>query len=217
MQLRIRDVAALLSVSEITIRRWLLDGKIPSYKFGHQYRFDRSEIESWMIGRKMPAQEEGLVLKDNLLSLYNAMDLGGILYNIPGKTKNEVFENVSSYISKIIKLNKNVIVELLQEREMLQPTAMTNGFAIPHARKFLIKDCKDLVITVFPEQAIEYDAPDGKPVHTLFFLFANEDKGHLSLLSKIARLCNQPEMLSLVRSQPNKRHLLEYIKSWEAN
>ncbi|NGX51641.1 MAG: hypothetical protein K1060chlam2_01514, partial [Chlamydiae bacterium] len=36
MDLKIKDVAELLSVSETTIRRWLSDGKIPAYRLHHQ-------------------------------------------------------------------------------------------------------------------------------------------------------------------------------------
>jgi len=36
MDLKIKDVAELLNVSETTIRRWLKDGKIPAYQLNHQ-------------------------------------------------------------------------------------------------------------------------------------------------------------------------------------
>ena len=53
MDLKIKDVAELLSVSETTIRRWLTEGKIPAYRINHQYRFSRLEIEDWMMGCKL--------------------------------------------------------------------------------------------------------------------------------------------------------------------
>ena len=53
MDLKIKEVAELLNVSETTIRRWLADGKIPAYKINHQYRFNRAEIEHWVLGQKL--------------------------------------------------------------------------------------------------------------------------------------------------------------------
>ena len=53
MDLKIKDVAELLNVSETTIRRWLKDGKIPAYQLNHQYRFSRGEIEDWMMKCKL--------------------------------------------------------------------------------------------------------------------------------------------------------------------
>ena len=51
MDLKIKDVAELLNISETTVRRWLVDGKIPAYRLNHQYRFSRIEIENWMYLR----------------------------------------------------------------------------------------------------------------------------------------------------------------------
>ena len=60
MDLKIKDVAELLNVSKTTIRRWLSDGKIPAYRLNHQYRFNRGEIESWLLRSKIKSsQEEG--------------------------------------------------------------------------------------------------------------------------------------------------------------
>src|SRR5579872_484768 len=59
MDLKIKDVAELLNVSETTIRRWLIDGKIPAYRLNHQYRFSRIEIENWMMSCKLQQSQEG--------------------------------------------------------------------------------------------------------------------------------------------------------------
>ena len=53
MDLKIKDVAKLLSVSETTIRRWLAEGKIPAYRLHRQYRFSRMEIEDWVMHQKL--------------------------------------------------------------------------------------------------------------------------------------------------------------------
>ena len=55
MDLKLKDVADLLNVSEVTIRRWLADGKIPAYRINNQYRFSREEIEDWVLTQKVPS------------------------------------------------------------------------------------------------------------------------------------------------------------------
>jgi nitrogen PTS system EIIA component len=109
------------------------------------------------------------------------------------------------------------LTDLLLDREALQPTALNNGIAIPHTRDFLLNVHHDMVPVVFPEKSISYGALDGKPVHTLFFLFASDDKKHLHLLAKIAHLSSQPTALALLQSQPSKETLLEYVKNWEGS
>ena len=53
MDLKIKDVADLLNVSESTIRRWISDGKIPAYRINQHYFFSRTEIENWVISHKL--------------------------------------------------------------------------------------------------------------------------------------------------------------------
>jgi nitrogen PTS system EIIA component len=50
-----------------------------------------------------------------------------------------------------------------------------------------------------------------------FFLFACTDKRHLHLLAKIAHLCSNQEALHFLRTQPDKKKVLEYIRHWEAH
>jgi len=62
---------------------------------------------------------------------------------------------------------------------------------------------------------MDYGALDGRPVHTLFFLFSSSDKRHLHLLSKIAHLSSQKDALEFLLTRPTKESLLSYIKRWE--
>ena len=39
MDLKVKDVAELLHLSEITIRRWVQEGKIPAYRLDHHIFF----------------------------------------------------------------------------------------------------------------------------------------------------------------------------------
>lgn len=238
MDLKIKDVSELLNVSETTIRRWLADGKIPAYRINHQYRFNRSEIEAWVMDKKIgntnqsgPLSYMGsskLAVEETTIhpltsggnkqfSLFRAIHKGGVLHEIPGTTKSEVIRHSMKLIAKDLDLDDEVISDLLLDREALQSTALNNGLAIPHTRDFLLDAHLDMVTVVFPEKPIPYDAMDGKPVKILFFLFASDDKRHLHLLAKIAHLSSHPETLALLDAKPSKEVLLEYIKEWESN
>lgn len=232
MDLKIKDVAELLNVSETTIRRWLSDGKIPAYRINHQYRFSRFEIEDWVMSQKLdkethgspfntekeelPAGDEIKTLGNQQFSLYRAIHKGGVLVDVPGKTKYEVISQTMNRTAKGLNLDADVITELLHDRENLQPTALNNGFGIPHTRDCIVAKGHDVVTVVFPKQPIEYGALDGEPVHTLFFLFACDDKRHLHLLAKIAHLTSQPHARAFFKSKPDKNQLLEFIKEWES-
>ena len=44
----VEEVAQALKLHPYTIRRLSREGKIPAFKFGGQWRFDKEEIQKWM-------------------------------------------------------------------------------------------------------------------------------------------------------------------------
>lgn len=225
MDLKLKDVVELLNVSEATVKRWISEGKIPYYRLNNQYRFSRSEIENWVLSCKQggdfsPFDEEESPkekLGTQQFGLYRAIHKGGVYADISGDTKEEVIRNAMRQIAQDLHLDAEVITDLLLDRENLMPTALSNGIGVPHTRDFLLQESYDVIAVVFPAKPIEYGALDGQPVHTLFFLFACDDKRHLHLLAKLAHLSSKPENLAYFRSHPTKAHLLDYIKNWETN
>lgn len=225
MDLKLKDVADLLNVSETTVRRWISDGKIPYYRLNQQLRFCRNEIESWVLSSKQEGEFSAFNEESSLdahklgtqqFGLFRAIYKGGVYSNVPGNTKEEVIRAAMLRIADHLHLDAEVITELLLDRESLMPTSLSNGVGVPHTRDFLLQESFDAVSVVFPEVPIEYGALDGQPVDVLFFLFACDDKRHLHLLAKLAHLSSKPENLSFLRTHPNKSELLEYIKKWEA-
>lgn len=223
MDLKLKDVAELLNVSETTIRRWVSDGKIPYYRLHNQFRFSRDEIENWMLNSKQGAgfspfkDHEMTQLGTHQFSLYRAIHRGGVYCGISGKNKDEVIHNAVGQIACDLHLDAEVITELLLDREKLMSTALSNGIAVPHTRDFLLHESFDVVSVVLLKEPIEYGALDGKPVHTLFFLFACDDKRHLHLLAKLAHLSSKEENLKFLKTRPDKVDLLEHVKRWEGN
>ena len=227
MDLKIKDVADLLNVSETTIRRWLVEGKIPAYRLNHQYRFSRTEIETWVMNQRLGHQNfkqdtaktpepKGTSKGGNKqFSLFRALHKGNVVYGVPGNTKEEIIRTTMRKIAQNVDLDAEVLTDLLLDRENLQSTGLGHGIAIPHTRDYLLNTHQDVVAISFPEKPINYGALDGKPVHCLFFLFACDDKRHLHLLAKIAHLCSLPQTLQFLQSKPSKEALLEYVKNWE--
>lgn len=224
MDLKLKDVADLLDVSEATVRRWIAESKIPYYRLHQQFRFSRSEIENWMLNLKQegdfspfdPSDVERK-LGTQQFGLYRAIHKGGVYVDVPGDTKEEVIREAMKRIAKDLHLDPEVITELLLDRERLMPTALSNGVGVPHTRDFLLQESYDVVSVVFPKKPIEYGALDNKPVHTLFFLFACDDKRHLHLLAKLAHLSSSSANRSFLETHPEKTQLLEYVKQWESS
>lgn len=237
MDLKIKDVAELLNISETTVRRWLKDGKIPAYQLNHQYRFDRGEIEDWMMKCKLKLGKDGFSFFEEKqiyppleqqeartcsgpqqFSLYRAMFKGGVIVHLPATNKQELIKMVMQRTAARLGLDPDLMAELLIDRENLMSTALNSGLAVPHPRDIVLEvPGSDTIITVFPEKPIEYGALDGQPVHTLFFLLSTSDKTHLHLLSKLAHLSSQSSALDFFATQPSQEALLSFVKNWELN
>lgn len=235
LDLKIKDVAELLNVSETTVRRLVKAGEIPAYRMTQQYRFNRTEIEAWVMNRRVGTERglQGSELLSNLneayeiedgsvtggskqFNLYRAIHRGGVFHNVPGNSKEEVIRNTMKSLAINLNLDSEVLTDLLLDREKLMPTSLNNGIGVPHTRDFLLRTPHDLVVVAFPKKPIEYGALDGQPVHTLFFLFACKDKKHLHLLAKIAHLSSLSEALKMLQGKPPKEQLLEFVKTWES-
>lgn len=222
MDLKIKDVAELLSVSEATVQRWLSDEKIPHYKIDGQYRFGKREIEEWVMTQSPFKTSETSSHKNpstggnQKFSLYRAVHKGDVLKDLSGTNKEEIIRLSTKHLSQTHQFDNEILAELLLDRENLQSTALNNGIAVPHTRDFILSPTHDVVAFVFPKEPLAFGALDGNPVHTLIFLFACNDKRHLHLLAKIAHLSHQKKTQEMLQKRPNKETLLEFVHEWES-
>ena len=222
MDLRKKDVADLLTVSIQTIDKLIEEGAIPFYKLSGEYRFNRGEIENWLVDNlskhknSLPFGEaEGGVGPWQKFGLFRALNSGDVYQDIATLEKNEIITEAMHRISNKLTLNPEVVSNMLIEREELMSTAIGKGIAVPHTREFFLEGLSDGVVIVFPEEPIDWGALDGEKTHTLFFIFACDDKRHLNLLAKIAHLTSSEEALAFFKTKPSKQELLSYIKKWE--
>lgn len=231
MDLKIKDVAELLNVSEMTVHRWIGDSQIPVYKIHGQYRFSRPEIEAWVMSHKLKNEsgvspfsthshqnslhESKPTAGSQKFSLFRALHKGQVLSPISGSNKEEVIRTCTKLLEETQNIDSEMLADMLIDRERLQSTALNCGIAVPHTRDFVLSSTHDVVVFAFLDQPIAYGALDGEPVHTLLFLFACNDKRHLHLLAKIAHLSSQQEIRSMLQKKPSKETLLEFIERWE--
>ncbi len=221
MDLKVKDVADLLHVSESTIYRWLDGSKIPAYKLGEEWRFSREDIQDWLIETKRENSDEPQIAIEprggiKQYSLYRAVHKGGIRHHCPGTQKEEVIDTVCRWLAEDLGFDASAMAELIKERETLMSTALGGGIAVPHTREITIDSTYDAVSIVFPKEPIDWNSLDGEPVNVVFFLFACDDRRHLNLLAKIAHLAQNKELMNFIRTSPSKNDVLNAIRSWES-
>lgn len=193
--LDVKKVAQLLAVSEKTVYRWIAKKEIPVYKVGQSYRFNQAEILEWTNRKKLNVPDELFDDRNKSeitpVTLVESIRRGGIYYRISGKTPREVIKSVVDVINLPDYIDRELLSDALLARERLGTTAIGNGIAVPHVRDPIVFDLKDPVIGLcFLESGIDLDAPDGKPVDTLFVIITSNIREHLYILSRLAYVLN---------------------------
>ncbi len=218
MNLKIKDICALLNVSEKTVYRWIKQEKIPYYRINHQYRFHRAEINEWIISNNMQVSEKILDIKmtDKDVSIVNLIENGGIYYHIEGDN----IANILSNALKIIKLpddcNREEVLELLLERESMMPTTVGKGIAFPHPRNPIIQDStQESISIIFLNNIMKYPSIDEIPLHTIFLIFSSNAKRHLEILSKLSFACQDNDFITLLENRSVRNEYIEYLKQKE--
>jgi PTS system nitrogen regulatory IIA component len=189
MNLRVKDAAVLLHVSEKTVYRWIAQAKLPVHRVNEQYRFNRAELLEWATSNRIPLSPAMLEEPEGAFipTFEDALRTGGIHYRVEGENKAAVLRSVVEILPLQEEVDRRFLFQVLLARESLGTTAIGGGIAIPHVRNpITLHVSRPLVALCFLENAIDFQAIDGRPVHTLFTIVSPTIKAHLSLLSRLA-------------------------------
>jgi PTS system nitrogen regulatory IIA component len=221
MQISVRDTAQLLNVSEKSIYRWIKDSIIPFYKINETYRFNRTEILEWATARHMKLSPAIFLEADTstaiLPSLAEAIKAGGILYRIGGNDQASVLQSLVDAIKLPDDVDREFLYQVLLARETLGSTGIGNGIAIPHVRNpVILHVAKPTVTLCFLEQAIDFNALDGKPVNVLFAIISPTVRAHLHLLSRTGFVLHNQDLKEALARQAPREELMNLIARAEA-
>lgn len=198
MLLTVRDAAKLLNTAESKIYRWVDDGHIPFQRVNDQIRFHRAELLEWATARRMPISVEMFHDEDDnggqrLPDFAQALEAGGIHYNVEGKDRESVLKAVLGRIPLPEDVDREFLLDVLLSRESMGSTGIGDGIAIPHVRNPVVLNSAPALITLcFLETPIDFGSLDGKPVHTIFSLVSPTIKRHLQLLAKLSWALHDP-------------------------
>lgn len=219
MDLRIKDVVDMLQVSEKTVYRWIKERKIPCYKINHQYRFNRSEINEWILSNKIELSSKLIDVSDAVRTtkFYSLLERGGIYSDIPGHTVKDVLRNAINTINTPPNHSKNDIISALLSREEMMTTAIGKGLAIPHARTPIVTETDNEQVSIcYLQSPVNFDALDGKPVQVLFILLTSSPRRHLDVLSKISYLCQIDAFVEMLNNHTSKEDILQFVLAKES-
>lgn len=216
--LTIKEVANLFGVCEKTIYRLLNKGKLPGVKIGGQWRFSRQEIQERLKQEQIQTTPRPAIITTNTkeISLNEALLAGGIFFQIPGTSIEEVLENAVTNIYQNSKPEQQKLVNALLFRERLCTTAIGQGIALPHPRHPSSFHFGHSSISLcFLENALDLEATDNQPINTLFFVFAKTEKEHLHLLKILASMLHQHDFINILKPTSNRLEIFQVLQALE--
>jgi mannitol/fructose-specific phosphotransferase system IIA component (Ntr-type) len=159
------------------------------------------------------AFETGKIMGGIRLDLSSMIMRSDVYFNLKGSTPEEVIASAVKLIQLPRGLDRSVLKAALLERESLASTALGEGFALPHPRHLLLTKPEEACLALgYLEVPVDWKAPDGIPVTTIFLVLSAVPEQHLCTLSALARLVQDNSFRLLVAQRPQKKELLEFME-----
>ena len=118
---------------------------------------------------------------------------GHFLAELKARSRDKALEELLDCLAEKREIkNKELVLEMLKQREKLGSTGIGKGVAIPHGRTLVTS--KLAFVLGRSSKGIDFHSVDGQPVHLFFLILAPpQDPGNLYLqvLGKVAALARQ--------------------------
>jgi PTS system nitrogen regulatory IIA component len=134
-----KEVAALLSVSETKILEWIEQEQMPVFVSQGQYRFNRTELLEWATLRNLSVAL-GTHSENDIGA---CVEKGGIIRDVPGADFDSVMENVISKMNLPEGTDRQFLKEMILSHGAGSTICVGEGIAIPHPRSPAVLDLKD--------------------------------------------------------------------------
>jgi PTS system nitrogen regulatory IIA component len=193
----LEELARHIGMDARLVRRLADKGKLPGQMVGGQWRFNRAQLLDW-LQREMHTLDEVHVRNleramrdadsDRLIGAYLAVE--AIDMFLPAKSR-------ASVLRKLVRLGERTgsvydpaaIIESLEERESLAPTALPRGIAFPHPRRPLpYATAEPLICLARIPGGIPFGAPDGGLTDLFVLVCSTDERQHLGLLARLAMM-----------------------------
>jgi len=112
--------------------------------------------------------------------------------DLKATTKEEALIEIVTEFEKLHLIKtKDILLEMLRQREALGTTGIGKGIAIPHGRTTVVKDV--MIAFAKSNAGLDYSSMDDQPVHLIFMVIAppvEESNKYLPVLGKLVEVLN---------------------------
>ena len=138
-----------------------------------------------------------------------------IVVGLDVASKAAFFGAIGAIFERSAGLPRAGVAASLAAREKLGSTGLGQGIAIPHGRIAGLREATGAFARL--HAPIAFDAPDGKPVDTIFVLLVPEHATdrHLQLLSELAQMFSERAFRDRLAHAPDPDALAQAFREWQ--
>jgi PTS system nitrogen regulatory IIA component len=222
MQLTIREAASYLGVSEQTVRRWIGQRALPAHEVYERIYLNPLEVWEWAVEHGVPVSrrllEKARRSPEELPPLADLLRAGGIFHDVEDGSRTGVLRAVMDRLPLPPEQDRGFLLNVLEAREALGSTGIGDGIAIPHVRNPIVLHIEQPFVTLcLLRHPVDFDAPDGLPVHSLFLVVSLTVPSHLRILAQLGFVLRDEILRRLLRDAAPAEEILGRIELVEGN
>jgi PTS system nitrogen regulatory IIA component len=208
------EMAEYLRIAKRSLVRMAQRGDIPATKVASQWRFMRSVVDDWLIGRMkaLPDRELETLIQSEKLPVPLAALLRPELVrlDIEDLGMERVLELlVDPLVRADLLKDGEEFVGMLAAREEMVSTAIFPGIAIPHARK--PEECPVIeprIVVGVSREGVNFNSLDGQPTHLFCLICANQVILHLKIIAQLALVFRRPQLAEKIKTADAPQQVL---------
>lgn len=215
------QLAAYLSRDVREVGKLASRGMLPGRRVNGEWRFARAEINHWLESRLHEHTEDELEAMESAHAVEVEEPLLG---NLLCETRVAVplgAATRSSVLRELVKLvepswqvyDAEAIHAAISEREQKHSTALPCGVAIPHAHRPLGDHVLAEPLLAFgrTSRAVPFGGPGGGMTDLFFLVLSKDDRTHLRVLMRLARLVRREGFVEQLRTTETPQDAYDVI------
>jgi nitrogen PTS system EIIA component len=223
------SLARYLHITPAQVQKLAERGNVPGRKIGGEWRFSKGEIHHWLEERIGAAGEADLQNVQKLLdwaaagneaatvAISELLLPDAIAIPLAARTRSSVITSMVELAAKTGMLwDPAEMVEAVQARESLHPTALDNGVALLHPRRPLAHILAQPFLALGrTPSGIPFGSATGQLTDIFFLICSVDDSQHLRTLARLSRLIAAPGFLEAIREAQSSAAVLTAAGDFE--
>lgn len=209
--LDLQQVASLLQRDAREISKLATRGHLPGQKIGGEWRFASIEIQHWVekelanySAEELSSFESGVGngRLDRELLITPLLSEACMAVPLTAGTRASVLKELITLAEQSWQLyDPEAALEAIRKREEIGSTAVEGGVAFLHPRRVLPATVLGESVLAFGRsgRGIPFGAPDGRLTDIFFVVLCSDQRAHLLVLARLARLLLLPDFLAKLR------------------